>query len=395
MNVNLKKESPFHKVFFRELNRMVSRRIYFGASIVLPLFTLFFMSTIFGSGEMENLPIGVVDLDNTASSRAIVRTIEAVPILKVDKHFINEIEARRSVQKKDIYGYLVIPHNFEADAIQGNNAVLAYYYHYALLAVGGEIMGAFETTLKPLEVTPIMVEAQALGVSEDAIETFLLPIQSADHPVYNPALNYSIYLSQSFFFVLFQILILLVTLYVVGSELKFKTSEQWLVEANSNIAIAVFAKVLPYTIIFCIEGIFANYIMFEILHLPFYGSWWMLTLSTILFIIATQSLAIFVYSIFPAIALIISIISMIGSLGATLSGITFPVDNMYPIVHDASYLFPIRHYTEIVQTMLYTEGSYQYYWISLVIFLVYPLLALTLLPRLKKAIISHKYDEIE
>ena len=76
-----KKQSPFRKVLFREFNRMVSRRIYFGTAIVLPLFTMFFMATIFGSGEMENLPVAIVDLDNSATSRSISRTIEAVPLL--------------------------------------------------------------------------------------------------------------------------------------------------------------------------------------------------------------------------------------------------------------------------------------------------------------------------
>ncbi len=43
-----------------------------------PLFTLFFMATIFGNGQMENIPIGIVDQDNTATSRSIIRNISAV-----------------------------------------------------------------------------------------------------------------------------------------------------------------------------------------------------------------------------------------------------------------------------------------------------------------------------
>lgn len=43
--------------------------------------------------------------------------------------------------------------------------------------------------------------------------------------------------------------------------------------------------------------------------------------------------------LFPAVSLVISVVSMVGSLGATLSGVTFPVSNMYPLVRDASYLF--------------------------------------------------------
>ena len=109
---------------------------------------------------------------------------------------------------------------------------------------------------------------------------------------------------------------------------------------------------------------------------------------TVLFVIATQALALFIFSLFPAVALIISIVSMVGSLGATLSGVTFPVANMYPLVRDASYLFPVRHFTEIVQTMLYSGGGF-------VFLCIFPLLALMMLPHLKRAIISHKYENIQ
>lgn len=82
-------------------------------------------------------------------------------------------------------------------------------------------------------------------------------------------------------------------------------------------------------------------------------------------------------------------------IGATLSGVTFPVSNMYPLVRDASYLFPVRHFTEMIQTMLYGGGGFIYLWPSMVILCIFPLLALSLLPHLKRAIESHKYENIK
>lgn len=90
--------SPFRTVLLREWRRMTSRRLYFGVCIILPLFTLFFMATIFGNGQMENIPIGIVDQDNTATSRSIIRNISAVPTFKVTKYFVNEAAAREAVQ---------------------------------------------------------------------------------------------------------------------------------------------------------------------------------------------------------------------------------------------------------------------------------------------------------
>ena len=382
--------SPFHAVLLREWRRMTSRRLYFGVCIILPLFTLFFMATIFGNGQMENIPVGIVDQDNTASSRAIVRNISAVPTFKVTKHFVNEEAARKAVQRKEIYGYLSIPPRFEQDAISGKNATLSYYYHYALLSVGGELMAAFETSLAPVSLSPIVMKAVALGVDQNQITTFLLPVQASNHPIYNPSLDYSVYLSQPFFFVLFQILILLTTVYAVGIEIKFRTADEWLSVAKGNMVTAVLGKLLPYTIIYILIGWLANYVMFGILHIPFQGSWGLMSMLTALFVVATQALGLFLFSLFPAISLIISIVSMVGSLGATLSGVT-----LYPLVRDASYLFPVRHFTEIIQNILYGGSGFIHLWPSAVILCIFPLLAFALLPHLKRAIESHKYEKIK
>ena len=386
-------KSPLYNILHRELRRMTSRRLYLGVCLVLPLFCLFFMATIFGSGQMENIPIGIVDQDNTATSRQIARNISAVPTFSVTRHFTDEAAARQAVQRKEIYGYLSIPTGFEQHATTGMDATLSYYYHYALLSVGSELMAAFETALAPVALSPIAMEAVSLGLNQEQITTFLLPVQASMHPLYNPDLDYSVYLSQPFFYVLFQILILLMTVYAIGSEIKFNTAQEWLTTARGNILTAVIGKLLPYTFIFSVIGILANYILYGVVHIPFHGSLLMMNLMTLIFIIATQALAVFIFSIFPRIAYIISIVSMIGSLGATLSGVTFPVTSMYPPVHAASYLFPVRHFTEISQSMIYFDSGFGYYWQSTAILLLFPLLALLILPRLRHWILKDTVEE--
>ena len=79
---------------------------------------------------------------------------------------------------------------------------------------------------------------------------------------------------------------------------------------------------------------------------------WALNLTSALLVIATQALAVFLFSLFPALSIIISIVSMVGSLGATLGGVTFPVLHMFAPVYYASYLFPVRHFVEIGQNLL-------------------------------------------
>ena len=388
-------DSPFVAVLKRELERMTSRRLYFGVCIVLPLFCVFFMATIFGSGQMENIPVGVVDLDQTATSRTMIRNVAAVPTFKMTKHYADAEQARKATQAKEIYGYLVIPPNFEANLMDGKQTTLAYYYHYALLSVGSEVMAAFETVLNQIALSPVIMEATALGISPGQTQSFLLPVNEQSHPLFNPDLDYSVYLSQPFFFILFQVLILLTTVYVIGSEIKFRTADEWLATANGNIFVAVVAKLLPYSVIYILMSVFANYILFGVMQIPFTYSFLPLNLTATLFVLATQAFGVFLFALFPAISIIISIVSMVGSLGATLSGVTFPAAFLFPVVYYASFLFPVRHFVEINQNMLYGNYGFAYTWQNFSALFVFLLVAILMLPHLKRAILSHKYENIK
>lgn len=381
-------------VLKRELHRMVSRRLYFGVCIVLPLFTLFFMATIFGNGQMENIPVGIVDLDQTATSRSIARNVSVVPTFKVTRHFSDEAAARFATQKKDIYGYLVIPPGLEARVMDGKQATLAYYYHYALLSVGSEVHGAFETLLQTLATAPVAEQATAEGVSPSQIKSFLLPVGAQNHPLFNPDLDYSVYLTYPFFFILFQVLILLTTVYAVGSEIKFRTADEWMACARGNIFLAVTGKLIPYAVIYIILSIVAGYVYFGLLHIPFSCGFWPLNLTAALFVVATMALGVFLFSLFPALSIVISIVSMVGSLGATLSGVTFPAPFFFPAVYYASLLFPVRHFVEIMQNALYGDYGFPYTWANVAALFLFIPVALLMLPHLKRAIESHKYENI-
>ena len=387
--------NEFLNVFRREIQRMTSRRIYFVACVILPVFSLVFMTTIFGNGQMQNLPVGVVDDDYTSLSRSITRMVDATPELEIIRHYANETEARNAIKRKEIYGFLDIPTGFSQKTGNNEPTTICYYYHNAMLSVGGELHSTFETLLKQVSVTPIVTEAIGLGEGEASITSFLMPVSEIEFPTYNDTRNYAIYLTQPFFFVLFQILLLLVTTYALGSESKFGTSDEWLEVAQGNMGIALLGKLLPYTLIFILMGILANIVFFGWMKMPISCSLWTMNGVTILFILATQALALLFYSIFPALSLIISVVSMIGSLGATLSGVTFPVEFMDTPVYVASFLFPVRHFMEVVQSLLYLDGNFGDYWTNLVALLVFLLLPILLVPRLKNTLTTHQYDTIE
>jgi ABC-2 type transport system permease protein len=272
--------------------------------LVFPLFTLCFMATIFGTGTLDSLPVGVVDHDFTSASRRVVRQVDASPSLKVTHHFVDEAEARKALQRKEVYGYLRIPYHFEEELLAGRKPTLVYAYHYALLSVGSRVSTAFRT----------------------ALAGNTAPFVGVNFPQRNVNLNYAVYLAYPFFFVLLQALCLLVTIY---------TRRMW-----------------PYGLGFAAVSLLAHGILFGWMGIPVPG-WegtdlplavavlWLWLLSVGL-LVATQGLGLLIRRLSTDLSTAMSAGSMIGSLGATLCGVTFPLFAMEAPVRWLSTLFPIR-----------------------------------------------------
>ncbi len=83
------------------------------------------------------------------------------------------------------------------------------------------------------------------GAEESQIMAKLQPIATDMHALGNPWISYSVYLNNSFLPGLLQLMILLVTVFSIGSEMKRATSREWLRTADDSIIIAITGKLIP------------------------------------------------------------------------------------------------------------------------------------------------------
>ena len=202
-----------------------------------------------------------------------------------------------------------------------------------------------------------------------------MPVTADFHPLNNPSLDYTVYLSFTYFYVIFQVLMLLVVCYSVGREFKEGTAVEWLSTAQHSRVAALYGKLLPYFLAFSTISVFANMVLFKLVHIPLIGSILAVAGSSVLFVAATLSVSVFIFSINPHLSSIIGFVSMFGSLGATMVGVTFPVSAMPPIVEWASALFPAKHFTIITQNLCYEGLNFSYIWqqyLALTLFLFLP-----------------------
>lgn len=343
------------------------------AAVIIPLFSLLFMATIFGNGKIENLPIGVADRSNTPLSQEIIRTVDASPTLNLQKKNIysNEAQAKEAMQNMEIYGYFVIPNNFTQELYNGHTPTITYYYHYALLAVGGEVQGAFVKTLGQISTSLIDEYGKFSGTPTIKAESIALPTNGLFTSTYNSSLNYSTFLSYPFFFIFFQIFILVFTVYIIGTDMKK-------------------VRLVPYIFIFLAQTLLANFIFFNIIGIPLQGSLLALNIASILFVLSTMALGVAIIALIPKVPIAISIASMIGALGATASGVTFPLESMYPAFRAIFSVFPVRHFVLAMQESLYNNAGFPYSWENYAAMLCVIAVSLATIPLLKRAAMKDK-----
>jgi len=382
----------FKKVWSRELRVMFSRPIYLFSTVFVMGFCYIFFLTMMKEGLPERLPVAIVDLDNSAISRRFYRELNATQAAEVVTKCANYSEARDMMQRGEIYAFILVPHNFYNDLLANKRPKVSFYANNAYL-VAGTLTYKDLLTMSTLASAAYQREIlRKKGVAdEDDIMGRIQPIVIDSHLIGNPWSNYGVYLINLLLPGVLQLMIILMTVFSIGIELKGRSSHEWLAAGNGSIVTSLTGKVLPYTILFSILGIAGNVLLYKFIGFPMNGSFILFSIATVLFVLAHQAIGIFMIGLFPVLRDAISFGALYGILSFTYAGFTFPIDAMPPLAQGPSILFPMRHYFQIYANEVLNGSPFSYsivYYAALLAFLILPFLVVR---RLENALINQNY----
>lgn len=378
-------------VMKREVRRLVSRPLYLFCMVIAPLFCYIFFTTLMSSGLPTDLPVGAVDLDNTTTSRNIIRNLDAFGQTAVVSHYATFNEARIAMQEGKIYGFFYIPKGLSEEAQSQRQPKLSFYTNNSYLIAGSllfkdmKMMGELASGAAGRKVL------YAKGATEAQAMAYLQPIVIDTHPLNNPWLNYSVYLCNTLVPGVLMLLIFMVTVYSIGVEIKDRTAREWLRLSNNSIYIALAGKLLPQTVVFFIMGIFYNVYLYGFLHFPCNSGIFPMILATLCLVLASQCCGIVMIGTLPTLRLGLSFASLWGVISFSISGFSFPVMAMSPILQALSNLFPLRHYFLIYVDQALNGYSMAYSWFNYMALLIFMMLPFLVVHRLKEALIYYKY----
>ena len=385
------KHKALWSVMKRECRRLVSRPLYLFCMVVAPLFCYVFFTTLMDSGLPQDIPVGLVAQDQPSRARQLTRTLDAFQQSKVVARYASFDEARRAMQRNEIYGFYYIPEGTTAEAQAQRRPTVSFYTNNTLLIAGSLLFKDMKTMSELASGAVVQATLLAKGATEQQAMDYLQPIVIDTHPLNNPWLNYSVYLNNTFAPGVLMLLIFMVTVFSIGVEIKERTARQWLRMGNNSIWISLAGKLLPHTAIFFLMGIFYNIYLYGFLHYPCHSGIWPMLLATLCLVLASQGMGILMIGTLPTLRLGLSFASLWGVLSFSMCGLSFPLMGMHPTLQALANLFPLRHYFLIYVDQALNGYPMIYSWSNYVALLLFMLLPFLVAHRLKGALIYYKY----
>lgn len=376
----------------RELRIMRNRPIYLLGSVVTVAFCAIFFLTFLKQGLPHDLPIGIVDLDNSSLSRNFARQLDATQLGKVLK-YDSFAEAREDMQSGKITAVCVIPAGMYAD-VQASRRPTFTYYLNGLYFVGGAL--SYKNILTMINLADGAVQREVLrakGVNEDAIMGRIQPVNVDVHQIGNQYTNYGYYLTNIFLPGVLALTVVIILIYSLGAELKYGTSRHLLSTAGGSMYNALFGKLVVYTTLFSVIGLILILLMYDWMHFPINGSIWNMFLAIVLLVLASESVAIFIIGLLPIPRLALSIGALYSVLAFSMSGFTLPVETMPPYIQGLAEAFPLRHYFLFYSREVIFGTGFAGWWQEVIHLLIFLLLPSLVIYRLKGAYVHQNFPK--
>ena len=378
-------------IALRELNILRKNRIYGFCMIVFPVLLVLFFTTMLDDGIPQDLPIGVVDQDNSATSRGLVRNLDAMQNSRVVYRFANVTEARNAMQEGKVYAYLYIPEGTAAKLMAGRQPKISYYYTMTCMTAGSMASKDLKTIGMLGSMAVGKATLSAKGATDGQIKAALQPVTIDAHMIANPEGSYNYSLTTVFVPGILMLFMALLSSYSLGMEMKFDTGKEWLARADGNIVVAIIGKYIVHALVFLLVIFAFLYYIFDVLHFPRLGDTWSIVRLTLLQVAASLGFGIFTFGIMPSLRMSMSISSLWSVLGLSMCGSAFPILGMDPPLQSMSWLFPLRHYWMIYQATVLNGFPVIDVWFHLVALVGFTLLPWFVLHKVKNAMLNYVY----
>jgi len=307
--------------------------------------------------DVKNIPVAVMDLDNSAESRDLVAVMASSGYFVTEARIGSYNEARALLDRGSVRMALVINHGFADDLRGGRTADAQVLLDGSDSNTAGVINGylgrlaaAYNTRLQTAYAERHLGSPPRIGRVE-LVSRAWFNANLESPPFYVPAVITNI---------LFVITMLLSSLAIVR-EKEIGTIEQVIVTPIRK-GEFILGKTLPFVLIGYIDVALISTVGALVFDAPLRGSLWLLFLATTLFLMSSLGLGLLISTVSHTQQQAMMSAFFIIFPAMLLSGFAFPIENMPLPVQWLTLFNPLRYYMVIIRGIFLKAVGIEVIW---------------------------------
>ena len=336
-------------ITFRELRQLRRDRLTFGMVVMIPLIQLLLFRFAINT-NIRHVPVGLVNLSNSAFSQILVESIRATQVVDFQYHFLSIQEAENAITRGDVRAALVLPHDLSRR--MSRHPLIAREVglptkdelHRALgqwLVDGSDTMIASAIS----RLTNMPLEDGRGILTQAAMNTFEVVYY------FNPEQRSVVNILPGLIAVILTMTMILFTSAAIVREKERGNMELLITTPLRSIELMI-GKIIPYVVIGLIQLTIVLSLGYLVFNVPIRGAISDIFLASLLFICASLTLGLIISTIARSQLQSMQMTFFILLPSILLSGFMFPYEGMPVLAQWIAEALPATHFMRMIRAIV-------------------------------------------
>ena len=340
----------------REFRLFFTNKTMLSVFFMAPVFYALLIGFTYQSGKVENIPVILVNHDNTPLSNQVVEMLQDSKSLKILNYISEPANLKDETIKTEAAAVIVIPERFEAMMLQKKYPEVNVYVNTSNVLTANFATKAIQQILGTFSAGAEIKALQKKGMNADIAKTQFEPFKANYITLFNTTSNYLIFMWPAMMAVVLQQVILLAMAVTFSEEFKRESFLKDFAGKEKYAIVVMTIKCLPIWIFanFNILFFYLCSLYFKIPAPDHIGNFFLLTAA---FVIAATNLGVLVSILVRDALKATQILMVIASPAFIISGFTWPSYAMPEFIKSFTAIIPLTPYLEALKIMVVQNGS--------------------------------------
>jgi len=323
------------KTIFKDQGALL---IFFFAVIAYPIV----YSIAYKNNVVRDIPVTIVDLDHTTSSRQLTKMLGATKELSVAQEVGSLHEARQIFWDGNSKGVVVIPEGFEKDLLKGVQTSVSVYCDASYFLIYKETLTGTIQASGTLSAGVEIKRLMSAGSGEEQAMQQRDPMPAKFYNLYNPSSSYGSYVMPGMILIILQ-QTLLIGIGMIGGAGKERRNNQQVkpgIRVKQGMFSVVFGKGLAYFVIYLANIAFTLVYLSKWFGFPDKGSFADICILLVPYLFSVIFLGLMISMLFQRREHSIMTLVFVSPIVLFVSGLSWPESSIPRLLYQISHIFP-------------------------------------------------------